>query len=69
MNNCTLCNGELVNIIYGYPTPKLIEMAKTDGIVLGGTPKGFRPTHYCHACQEQFPQNDPAYPDFSYQDL
>ncbi len=69
MNNCPLCSGELVNVIYGYPTPKLIEMAKTDGIVLGGMPKGFRPTHYCHSCQEQFPQNDPAYPDFSYQDL
>ena len=56
MNNCPLCNGELVNVIYGYPTPQLIEMAKADGIVLGGMPKGFRPTHYCHDCQEQFPQ-------------
>jgi hypothetical protein len=63
MNNCTLCDGELVNVIYGYPTPELIEMAKTDDIVLGGTRKGFRPTHYCHACQEQFPRQESLFSD------
>ncbi len=63
MNNCTLCNGELVNVIYGYPTPALIEMAKTEGIVLGGIPTGFRPTHYCHACQEQFPRQEIIFSD------
>ncbi len=60
MNNCPTCDGDLVNVIYGYPTPKLIDMAKTDDVVLGGTPTGFRPTHYCHSCQEQFPQAEPA---------
>jgi hypothetical protein len=63
MNNCPLCNGDLVNVIYGYPTPALIEMAKTDGIVLGGTPTGFRPTHYCHVCQEQFPRQESLFSD------
>ena len=63
MNNCPLCNGELVNVIYGYPTPALIEMAKADNIVLGGTPTGFRPTHYCHACQEQFPRQESLFSD------
>jgi hypothetical protein len=53
-------DGDLVNVIYGYPTPKLIDMAKTDDVVLGGTPTGFRPTHYCHSCQEQFPQAAPT---------
>lgn len=51
-----MCDGDLVNVIYGYPTPQLIDMAKTDDVVLGGTPTGFRPTHYCHSCQEQFPR-------------
>ena len=65
MNNCPICSGDLVNIIYGYPTPKLIEMAKTEDIVLGGMPKNeFRPTHYCHSCQEQFPQIDVVYHDY-----
>lgn len=64
MNNCPICKGDLVNIIYGYPTPELIKMAKTDDIVLGGMLKGFRPTHYCHACQEQFPQVEIAFSDY-----
>lgn len=61
MNNCPDCNDELVNIIYGYPTPKLIDLAKTDNIVLGGMPrKEIRPTHYCHTCQESFPKLEDA---------
>lgn len=57
MNNCPICNDEIVNIIYGYPTPKLIELAKTDNIVLGGMPRSeYRPTHYCHKCQETLPR-------------
>lgn len=63
MNNCTLCDGELVNVIYGFPTPKLIDMAKTGDIVLGGLPKGFRPTHYCNTCQEQFPRQETLFSD------
>ena len=35
----------------------MIEKAKRDEIVLGGTPKAFdfKPTHYCLECQEQYP--------------
>lgn len=64
MNNCPKCNDSLVNVIYGYPSLKLIELAKSGDIVLGGTPKGFRPTHFCQSCQEQFPEADPRLPYF-----
>lgn len=44
----------MVPIVYGYPTPELIEMAREDQIVLGGPgDKGY--THYCHECQETYP--------------
>lgn len=35
----------------------MIEKAKRDEIVLGGTPRAFdfKPTHYCVDCQEQYP--------------
>lgn len=55
MNNCPNCNHELVNVVYGFPTPKLIEMAKTEGIALGGF-KATKdtPTHYCYGCHETY---------------
>lgn len=57
MNNCPECNHELVNIIYGYPTPKLIDMARADGIALGGCAiDAHSPTHYCYGCHESFPK-------------
>jgi hypothetical protein len=41
-------------IIYGYPTPDLINLSKLDQVVLGGTTiKEY--THYCHKCQETYP--------------
>lgn len=59
MNNCPNCNHELVNIIYGMPSQKLVDMAKTEGIALGGCsiyPN--QPTHYCYGCHETFPADD-----------
>ncbi len=55
--NCPLCNNPLVDVVYGFPTMDMIEKAKRDEIVLGGTPKAFdfKPTHYCLECQEQYP--------------
>jgi hypothetical protein len=52
---CPICNSEsLVPIIYGLPTNELIEQAKQDRIVLGGTMyKEY--THYCQECQETYP--------------
>jgi uncharacterized protein YbaR (Trm112 family) len=44
----------MVPIVYGYPTFDLIEEARLDKIVLGGTTiKEY--THYCHECQETYP--------------
>jgi hypothetical protein len=55
--NCPLCNNPLVDVVYGFPTMDMIEKAKNDEIVLGGTPRAFdfKPTHYCLECQEQYP--------------
>lgn len=65
MNNCPECNHELVNIIYGFPTPKLIEMAQTEGVALGGCLSGEgEPTHYCYGCHEVFPKADVPYHDY-----
>ena len=52
---CPLCNqAMMVPIVYGYPTFDLIEEARLDKIVLGGTTiKEY--THYCHECQETYP--------------
>jgi hypothetical protein len=53
----------MVDVIYGFPTMEMIEQAKRDEIVLGGTPRDFdfKPTHYCLACQEQYPASEPEY--------
>ena len=53
MNECPTCGQGLVNVIYGVPSNKLIELAKTDEIVLGGTPSGPRPEYYCTNCNEE----------------
>lgn len=59
MNNCILCGHELVNIIYGMPGPTLIEMARAEGIALGGCSIVLdMPTHYCYGCNEAFPAVD-----------
>ena len=47
----------MVPIIYGYPTEDLIEEARMDRIVLGGT-KVKDYTHFCHNCQEVYPEDN-----------
>ena len=67
MNNCPNCNHELVNIIYGFPTPKLIDMARGEGIALGGcTVLHDMPTHYCYGCHESYPIVDDNYKNTEY---
>jgi hypothetical protein len=57
MNNCPFCNHELVNIVYGMPSPKLIDLARQEGVALGGcTYSNDLPTHYCYGCHEAYPQ-------------
>lgn len=41
----------MVPIIYGYPSPQLIDAARRDEIVLGG-PNRKEYTHYCLHCNE-----------------
>jgi hypothetical protein len=61
--NCPLCNHELVEIAYGFPTMGAIELARKEQIALGGTPKpgDFKPTHFCYGCLEQYPASEPEY--------
>lgn len=55
MNNCPACGHDLVNVIYGFPVPKLVEMAKAEHVALGGTKYGpDMPTHYCYGCHETY---------------
>ncbi len=57
MNKCPECSHDLVNVIYGFPTPKLVDIARAEGIALGGCNFGpDMPTHYCYGCQESFPK-------------
>jgi hypothetical protein len=56
MNNCPNCNHDLVNIIYGMPSSKAIDLARQEDIALGGC--NFElglPTHYCYGCHEAYP--------------
>jgi hypothetical protein len=66
--NCKLCSEPMVPVIYGYPTPSQIEDARNDKMVLGGLPSKnhFMPSHYCYACQEQYPTPDDPYDNHNY---
>ena len=52
---CPICSQALmVPIIYGNPTSDLVEQARMDKVVLGGTTiKEY--THFCNYCQETYP--------------
>jgi hypothetical protein len=55
MNNCPSCSHELVNIIYGIPSEKLIQMARNEDVALGGTTLVLdQPKLYCYGCNEAF---------------
>jgi hypothetical protein len=59
---CLFCGSEMVNIFYGMPTAKALELARNEKIALGGTvwsPE--QPTHYCYGCHETFPPSDVPY--------
>lgn len=56
MNNCPNCNHDLVNIIYGMPSQKAIDLAREENIALGGCAWAEElPTHYCYGCHEAYP--------------
>lgn len=55
MNTCTQCNHDLVNILYGKPSDKLVEMAKNEDIALGGRlADDNSPKLYCYGCGETY---------------
>ena len=55
MNNCPRCSHELVNIIYGIPSEKLVQMARNEDIALGGTSLVLdKPNLYCYCFNETF---------------
>ena len=55
MNNCINCGHDLVNIVYGMPGQKLIEMARAEDVALGGClSEPGKPTLYCYGCNETF---------------
>jgi hypothetical protein len=49
---CTNCGAQEASpIIYGYPTPEMVELAIKEIIALGGkNEQEF--THYCYSCNE-----------------
>ena len=56
--SCPACgSNKMAPILYGYPTPKWIDMAKLEQVALGGLSNvGY--THYCYSCNETYPQDN-----------
>lgn len=53
---CPICTHKLVNVVYGYPKPDMVERARNEEIALGGILKHLdMPTHYCYGCHETYP--------------
>lgn len=54
--HCPHCGQpNMAPIIYGFPTPELIDLARQDIIALGGhMPESFeeKSSHYCYQCNE-----------------
>jgi hypothetical protein len=64
---CSVCEEQLVPIVYGFPTYEQIMTAKEDKIVLGGLPRPLAPTHFCIPCQEEYRlDEDTRTPKFSH---
>jgi hypothetical protein len=61
---CSVCEEQLVPIVYGFPKFEQIESARRDEIVLGGLPRPFAPTHFCIPCQKEYPEDNRT-PKFS----
>lgn len=56
---CPKCNEyEMIPIWYGAPGIDEIILARQDKLVLGG-PEVKSYTHFCHYCQETYPESQP----------
>jgi hypothetical protein len=54
MNNCPVCDGSLVKVVYGYPTPTMLQRARNEEIALGGLDnQGY--DYYCYRCNDTAP--------------
>ena len=54
---CPICNENLVQIIYGMPTPEAFEKAEKKEIYLGGCEVFVgleQPIHHCYNCNNNF---------------
>lgn len=52
----------MLEYIYGFPTPDLLDKEEKGEVVLGGcSVYEYKPTHYCPLCHEQYPSADEAY--------
>lgn len=62
--NCTRCEIEMVEYVYGFPNREMFKLAEDGKVLLGGNAKHeYRPTHYCTQCQEQYPPADESVDD------
>ena len=60
--NCPNCKVQMLEYIYGFPTPDLLDKEEKGEVVLGGcSVHEYKPTHYCPLCHEQYPSADEAY--------
>ena len=51
------CGASLAPVIYGIPTPEMVQLAIDGVIALGGSKFGGI-THYCYSCNNTFPFED-----------
>ena len=53
-SKCLSCGNEhMAPIMYGYPSEKMVDLARQEIIALGGcTIREDNPTHYCYSCGE-----------------
>ena len=51
---CPHCNKQdMAPVLYGFPTPEMIDLARQDIVALGGCVfDSESPTHYCYSCHE-----------------
>ena len=55
---CPNCGDKLVEIVYGRPTPDVVEKAKQKKLYLGGcNVGGSNPNYHCYGCNKNYYEN------------
>jgi len=58
---CPHCGGKVIEVIYGFPRPELVEEARQGDIALGGCViSEDNPSHRCTVCGAEFVWEKPA---------